>query len=152
MMRAGIRAPQEPGPGTDVPPPLLTGRARRLILSEVFARDLPHPEPAAMSEAHHPHPQAFRELCRRAIDLLESLKAASPTERTGLLRQAQEAMREIDAQVKSLDLGDPTFNDEQGDLIAAASALQAIELDRGGPRVPRYVDTAIEAIRHVSSF
>jgi hypothetical protein len=105
-----------------------------------------------MSEAHHPHPQAFRELCRRAIELLESLKAADATGRTALLRQAQEAMREIDAQVKTLDLGDPAFNDEQGDLIAAASALQAIELDRGGPRAAKYADTAIAAIRHVSSF
>jgi hypothetical protein len=83
--------------------------------------------------------------------MLEQLKAAAATERTALLRQAQDAMREIDAQVKSLDLGDPTFNDEQGDLIAASSALQAIELDRGGPRVAKYADTAIAAIHHVSS-
>jgi hypothetical protein len=103
-----------------------------------------------MPEAHQAHPEAFRELCRRAIDLLEQLKAAPATERTDTLRQAQSAMREIDAQVKSLDLGDPTFNDEQGDLIAASSALQAIELDRGGPRVAKYADTAIAAIRHVS--
>lgn len=104
-----------------------------------------------MSEAHQPHPAAFRDLCRRAVDLLEQLKAAPATDRTELLRQAQQAMRDIDAQVKSLDLGDPTFNDEQGDLIAAASALQAIELDRGGPRAAKYADTAIAAIRHVST-
>ena len=104
-----------------------------------------------MPNAHPPHPAAFRELCERAVGFLEQLKAAGPTERTPLLVQAQQAMRDIDGQVKSLDLGDPSFNDEQGDLIAAASALQAIELDRGGPKVPKYVDTAIEAIRRVAS-
>jgi hypothetical protein len=99
---------------------------------------------------HVPHPASFRELCGRAVQVLEQLKAAGPTERTELLRQAQDAMRQIDGQVKSLDLGDPAFNDEQGDLIAASSALQAIELDRGGPKVPKYVDTAIEHIRRMA--
>jgi hypothetical protein len=104
-----------------------------------------------MPHSHVPHPADFRELCDSAVQTLEQLKAAGPTDRTPLLLQAQQAMREIDVRVKSMDLGDPTFNDEQGDLIAAASALQAIELDRGGPKVPKYADTAIEAIRRVAS-
>jgi hypothetical protein len=103
-----------------------------------------------MSHEHHPHPQPFRALCGRAVDALERLKAAAPTDRTALLREAQAAMSEIDRQVKSMDLGDPTFNDEQGDLIAASSALQALELDRGGPKASKYADTAIDAIRRVS--
>jgi hypothetical protein len=99
----------------------------------------------------NPHTAAFRELCERAVSLLEALKAAPAMERTPILRDAQQAMRDIDAQVKALDLGGPSFSDEQGDLIAASSALQAIELDRGGPRVATFVDRAVAAIRHVES-
>jgi hypothetical protein len=103
-----------------------------------------------MPHEHQPHPADFRELCQRAVAVLQDLKAAGPTDRTPLLLQAQDALRDIDQQVKTLDLGDPAFNDEQGDVMAASSALQAIELDRGGPKVGKYADQAIEAIERLA--
>lgn len=105
-----------------------------------------------MSEAESTvHPPSLRALCERAIRALRAIEAAPPTERAAPLRAASTAMRELDSEVKRLDLGKALFNDEQGDLIAAASALAAIELDRAGPRVPRYIETAAEALERIAA-
>jgi hypothetical protein len=106
-----------------------------------------------MSDAPaRPHPPEFIALCRHAAELLDSVPGLPLTERGERLRQAHAAVEQIDRRLKELDLdrGDPHFSEEQGDLIAVASALQALELDRGGPNVRRYVDRAITAIRHVA--
>lgn len=103
-----------------------------------------------MPDPARPHPPEFMALCQRAIDLLGSVPALPPSERGARLREAHAAMEEVDRQVKELDLGGPRFAEEQGDLVAAASALQALEIDHGGPQVQRYVDRAIAALRHVA--
>lgn len=97
------------------------------------------------------HPLALRERCDRAIELLHRLEAEPPTERTELLHAAQRAVAEIGEEVKRLDIDRAVFSDEQGDLIAVSSALSAIELDRGGPRVGRYVETAAAALRRIAA-
>jgi hypothetical protein len=103
-----------------------------------------------MSDGAGPsHPPQFVELCRHAVDLLTSLKGATPEMRAVLLPRIDEALARIDEQVKTLDLGTEWFADEQGDIVTASSALQAIEMDRGGSHVERYVDRAVAALRHV---
>ncbi len=42
------------------------------------------------------------------------------------------------------------FAREQGLLVNASSALQSIDLDRGGPHVRRYVERAIADIQQVA--
>ena len=104
-----------------------------------------------MSDAPaRPHPPEFMALCQRAAELLSSVPTLPLAERGARLRQVHAVMEEIDGRLKELDLGDPHFNAEQTELLAASSALQALELDRGGPNVPRYVERAVAAIRSVA--
>lgn len=98
-----------------------------------------------------PHPPEFVALCDRAIDLLASVPDLPPSERGERLRQARAALEEVDRRVTELDLRTARFAEEQGGLVAAASALQALEIDHGGPQVRRYVERAVEAIRLVAA-
>lgn len=97
------------------------------------------------------HDAAFHRLCERALARLGEVKTAPPAARGERVREAIEALREIDREVAEHDVGSERFAEEQGDLVAAASALQAVALDRGGAHVERCVDRAIAAIRHVAS-
>ena len=97
------------------------------------------------------HPPEFVRLCEQAIAELEALKAASPMDRGARLMMIRALLADIGLQMAELDLRTPGFADEQGTLVDAASALAAIDLDRGGPNVPRFVDRIIADLRHIAT-
>lgn len=104
------------------------------------------PTPAA-----GPHPPEFVRLCEQAIGSLEALKADPPLERGRRILEIRQLMADIGLQMAELDLRSPGFPDEQGTLVDAASALQAIDLDRGGPNVPRFVDRIVADLRRIAA-
>jgi hypothetical protein len=105
---------------------------------------MPDPTPAQ-------HPPRFVRLCEEAIAQLEALKPASIMERGTRLPAIRALLGDIGAQMAELDLRQPGFADEQGTLTDAASALQAIDLDRGGPHVPRFVDRIVQDLRRIAA-
>lgn len=102
------------------------------------------PTPAA-------HPPEFVQLCQQAIGALEALKADPPMERGQRLLTIRALLADIGLQMAELDLRTPGFADEQGTLVDAASALAAIDLDRGGPNVPRFADRIIADLRRIAT-
>ena len=60
-------------------------------------------------------------------------------------------LADIGLQLAELDLRTPGFADEQGTLVDAAGALAAIDLDRGGPNVPRFVDRIVADLRRIAT-
>ena len=97
------------------------------------------------------HPPEFVRLCEQAIQALEGLKLATPMERGTRLPAIRELLGEISGHLADLDLRLPGFPDEQGTLTDAASALQAIDMDRGGPHVPRFVDRIVADLRRIAT-
>jgi hypothetical protein len=97
-----------------------------------------------------PHPQDLRQMCGRAAELFESLLPQDLAARGETLRELNTLLGRIDERVKELDLVDPDFPREQGWLVDAASALQSIQMDRGGWHVEKYVRRAAEDLRHVA--
>jgi hypothetical protein len=97
------------------------------------------------------HPPEFVQLCQQAIGALEALKADAPMDRGKRLLTIRALLADIGLQMAELDLRTPGFADEQGTLVDAASALQAIDLDRGGPNVPRFVDRIIADLRRIAT-
>jgi hypothetical protein len=97
------------------------------------------------------HPAAFVRLCEDAIAQLEALKTDAPMERGTRLAAIRGLLSDIGVQMAELDLLQPGFADEQGTLTDAASALQAIDLDRGGPHVPRFVDRIVQDLRRIAA-
>lgn len=105
-----------------------------------------------MSDANSTsHPAEFVRLCDEAVRALEALKRAPPLERGGRIPPIQARLAEIAARVAEMDLRTPAFHDEQGWLVDAASKLQAIDLDRGGPHVARFVDQIVADLRHIAT-
>lgn len=96
------------------------------------------------------HPPEFRRLCEQAVERLRALAAAPPLERGPLIPGIRALLEQIDREIDERDIRDPGFATEQGLLVDASSALQSIDLDRGGPHVSRFVDRAIADIRRVS--
>lgn len=97
------------------------------------------------------HPPEFVRLCEQAILQLEGLRSATVMERGTRLSAIRELMGEISGRMAELDLRLPGFADEQGTLTDAASALQAIDMDRGGPNVPRFIDRIIQDLRRIAA-
>lgn len=97
------------------------------------------------------HPPEFVRLCEHAIALFTGLKDATARERAARIPEIRGVLAEIDRQVTELDLRSPGFAQEQGRLADASSALQSIDLDRGGPGVPRFVDRAVADLRRVAA-
>lgn len=97
-----------------------------------------------------PHPAEFVRMCEEAIEQLEALKAGGVMERGAMLPAIRDQLSEISAQLAEMDLRTPGFADEQGTLTDAASALQAIDMDRGGPHVPRFVDRIVQDLRRIA--
>lgn len=97
------------------------------------------------------HPPEFVQLCQQAIGALEALKADPPMDRGKRLLTIRALLADIGLQMAELDLRTPGFADEQGTLVDAASALQAIDLDRGGPNVPRFADRIIADLRRIAT-
>ena len=105
---------------------------------------MPDPTPAK-------HPPRFVRLCEEAIAQLEALKSATVMERGTRLPAIRVLLSDISAQMAELDLLQPGFADEQGTLTDAASKLQAIDMDRGGPHVPRFVDRIVLDLRRIAA-
>jgi hypothetical protein len=97
------------------------------------------------------HPSNFVQMCEDAIAQLEALKPASAMERGARLPAIRDLLTDISARLAELDLLQPGFADEQGTLTDAASALQAIDMDRGGPHVPRFVDRIVQDLRRIAT-
>lgn len=97
-----------------------------------------------------PHPPEFVRLCEDAVAQLEALKTATAMERGARLPAIRAQLADIATQLSDLDLRAPGFADEQGTLTDASSALQAIDMDRGGPHVPRFVDRIIQDLRRIA--
>lgn len=97
------------------------------------------------------HPEAFVRLCEEAVAELLALKADPPMERGGRIAGIRERLERIGAEMAALDLSSPGFADEQGTLVDAACALQAVAMDRGGPHVPRYVDRMVADLRRIAA-
>ena len=105
-----------------------------------------------MSDPNPPtHPPAFVQLCEQAVQALEALKADGPMERGARLLAIRALLADIGLQLAELDIRTPGFGDEQGTLVDAASRLQAIDLDRGGPHVPRFADQIIADLRRIAT-
>ncbi|HEX6036872.1 MAG TPA: hypothetical protein VFZ20_02505, partial [Longimicrobium sp.] len=102
----------------------------------------PTPDPA-------PRPAELARLCDEAVAQLEALKAASPMERGTRLGAVRALLADLATALADADLLRPGFADEQAILTDAASALQAIDLDRGGPHVPRFVDRIVQDLRRI---
>ncbi|HEX2202831.1 MAG TPA: hypothetical protein VHG91_06025 [Longimicrobium sp.] len=96
------------------------------------------------------HPAEIRRLCDEAIAGFEALAAADPGERGRLVPGLRALLERIDEAVEEADLLHPDFAREQGWLVDASSALQSIDLDRGGPHVPRFVERAVADLRRVA--
>jgi hypothetical protein len=101
-------------------------------------------------ESAAPHPPEFRRLCADAVERFRALDAAEASERGRMIPALRELLVRIDQQVDELDITLPAFAREQGWLVDASSALQSIDLDRGGPHVARYIARAIADIERVS--
>jgi hypothetical protein len=114
--------------------------------------DASHLASATPSESAEPvtHPAGFVRMCEDAIAQLEALKPATAMERGARLPAIRTLLADIAAQLSELDIRLPGFADEQGTLTDASSALQAIDLDRGGPHVPRFVDRIIHDLRRIA--
>ena len=97
------------------------------------------------------HPPEFVRLCEQAIQALEALKTDEPTQRGARLLTIRALLADIGLQMAELDLRTPGFGAEQGTLVDAASKLQAIDLDRGGPHVPRFADQMIADLRRIAT-
>jgi hypothetical protein len=97
------------------------------------------------------HTAEFRRLCDDAIQRFRALSAAEPMERGRLIPGIRDVLSRIDEWIDEQDIGaTAAFAREQALLGNASSALQSIDLDRGGPHVPRYVDRAIADIQQVA--
>jgi len=101
-------------------------------------------------EAPLHHPPGFQRLCDEAIERFRALAAADPFERGALVPALRALLQRIDDQVDEMDIREPGFAREQGLLVDAATALQSIDMDRGGPHVARYVERAVADIRRVA--
>jgi hypothetical protein len=102
-------------------------------------------------EAPVRHPAEFRRLCDEAIERLRALAAAEPMERGRMIPELRQRLARIDEWIDEQDIAaTDAFAREQGLLVDASSALQSIDLDRGGPHVPRYVERAIADIQRVA--
>lgn len=98
-----------------------------------------------------PHPPEFVQACESAIERLLALKDAPAMERGARLLDIRQALADIGERLAELDWEDERFAREQGALQDASSALGAIDLDRGGPQVPRYVDRIVEDLRRIAT-
>jgi hypothetical protein len=101
-------------------------------------------------QAIPPHPPEFRLLCERAVEGFRALPGAELSRRGTLAAELRGLLARIELHMEELDLGTPAFADEQGLMLNAASALQSIDLDRGGPHVARLAGRAADDLRRLA--
>jgi hypothetical protein len=80
---------------------------------------------------------------------LQGLRDADASERGTRIPAIRALLERIGGMLEALDLRAADFPEEQGALVDAWSALQSIDLDRGGPHVPRFVDRAVADVRRL---
>lgn len=97
-----------------------------------------------------PHPPEFARLCAQAVEQLRAFEAAPLAERGARLADIRARLTEIGTRMAELDIRAPGFPDEQATLADATSALLALDVDRGGPRVARYVERIIADLQRIS--
>ena len=96
------------------------------------------------------HPPEIIWLCEQAIELLTALKEMAAGERGQRIPAIRGVLAEIERRLEEVDIRTPIFAEEQGWMVNAASALQSIDMDRGGPHVGRYVDRAVADLRRLA--
>ena len=96
------------------------------------------------------HPAEFRRLCAEAVERFRALESAAAGERGRMIPELRALLQRIDDWIEERDITEPGFAREQGLLIDASSALQSIDMDRGGPHVHRFVERAIADIQRVA--
>jgi hypothetical protein len=101
-------------------------------------------------EAPVQHPAEFKRLCDDAVQRFRALAGAEPMERGRMIPEVRALLEKIDEWIEAEDITTPCFAREQGLLIDASSALQSIDMDRGGPHVHRFVERAIADIQRVA--
>ncbi|MBB4637738.1 hypothetical protein [Longimicrobium terrae] len=97
------------------------------------------------------HPAAFVHLCREAVRQLRALESMGAMERGAALVPIRAALSEIGEKMEALDWETPRYEREQAALMDAANALGAIDLDRGGPHVPRYVQRIVDDLERIAT-
>lgn len=97
------------------------------------------------------HPAAFVHLCEEAVRQLQALEGMGPMERGAALIPIRAALAEIAERMEALDWETPRYEREQAALLDAANALGAIDLDRGGPHVPRYVQRIVDDLGRIAT-
>lgn len=97
------------------------------------------------------HPAAFVALCREAVRQLGALEQMGPMERGVALPPIRAALARIGERMEALDWDTPRYEREQAALLDAANALGAIDLDRGGPHVPRYVRRIVDDLERIAT-
>jgi hypothetical protein len=102
-----------------------------------------------MAPQHASHPPELVRLCEEAAERLQSLRDADAAERGARIPAIRALLERIGAMLEALDLRAADFPEEQGALVDAWSALQSIDLDRGGPHVPRFVDRAVADVQRL---
>jgi hypothetical protein len=103
-----------------------------------------------MSESATPHPPEFRALCEEAAEAFRALAAAEPMGRGARIPALRALLERVEERLEELDLRTPAFAREQGLVVDAAFALQSIDMDRGGPHVPRLAERAAADLRRVA--
>jgi hypothetical protein len=96
------------------------------------------------------HPAEFRALCDEAVERFRALAGADGHERGLMIPGIRALLGRIDQQIDEMDIRDPAFPQEQAALIDASTALQSIDMDRGGPHVERYVERAIADVQRLA--
>lgn len=102
-----------------------------------------------MPPEHASHPPELVRLCEEAVQRLQSLRRADASERGARIPAVRALLERIGEMLEALDVRASDYPDEQGTLADAWSAVQSIDLDRGGPHVPRYVDRAVADVRRL---
>jgi predicted trehalose synthase len=102
-----------------------------------------------MSAPPPPHSE-LAALCDRALGHVSDLPSLPLEERGARVAELRADLAEIGSRAAELHLRDASFPDEQALLGDAVAALLAIDMDRAGPRVERYVERISENLRRIA--
>lgn len=98
-----------------------------------------------------PRPADFVQLCDDTVRQLRELERAGSLERASAIPPIRAALAEIGERMAVLDWETDRYEREQAALLDAAGALGVIDLDRGGPHVPRYVQRIVDDLGRIAT-